>query len=65
MLGYFRFINTLGFIPLSAVLCNSFQIYSEAFSHALGFFLQRFTRKSGVFLYFRLFYCAIDLNKRY
>ena len=37
---------------LYAALCNSFQIHSETFSSACGFFPQGLPRKSGVFLYF-------------
>ena len=38
LLGYFRQINILGFIPYSTVFCNLFQIDIETFFFICGFF---------------------------
>ena len=54
MLEYFRYINTLGFIPYEPHFVIISQIDSEAFSFARGFFPQGFPCKSCVFLYFHI-----------
>ena len=54
-LGYFRQINTLGFISYSVVLCNSSHIHSEALSFTRGFSPQGFPRKSSVYFFVSYF----------
>ena len=54
LLRYFRYINTLGFIPYGPHFVILSQIVSETFSSTCGFFPQGFPRKSCVFLYFRI-----------
>ena len=49
----FRYINKLGFIFYSDIVCNFSNIHSKTFSFVI-FFPQRFLRKSGVFSLFRI-----------